>query len=843
MIELPLFAIIIGRMVGKGELFISKEACFTNEADNMWENKKAFRNTEGLDKLLTVTFYAFLCAIIGITIWIWVEAPTQQIFDDVANNDVWFGNDWHYVDEKVNVVTKDKVSTHGEDYIKVNAENGKAVIEKNAERNVASNEYLMFRTSAESVKIYINNELLYHRRYQKIYEPYAYKMYILHQIPVTNLKKGDVVRIELQSEVQSSFIMQYLAIGDRYSLLLYVVTNAKSSLFVCIIAVILIILNVIVCHSDVMADKSKRTKSLRWTSSFLVVSIVYISMDAGYMDIFLGRMAISSWLRNISFLMLPMPFIMYTQSAFFPGHQRYGTLSTINFVVVVLSVLGYIGFAFELSNAFVLIHLIIITGLIMCMVSFIQEKETPSPEVLVGYLSIMVTAVISIIAQLTGQTYPSSEAFGYGMISFSFCMLIWTVRNENEMRRTREEVEIAFIKRDKEEAEEANEQKSRFLSHMSHEIRTPLNAVLGMNELIMRETKDENIRKYAENIQSSGRTLLALINDVLDFSKIETGKMDIIETDYSLSSVLYDLILMVRERAKSKELEFKINVAADIPDVLHGDEIRIKQVVLNLLTNAVKYTSEGWIELRVFMTPMSECLDEDIIFLNVQVSDSGMGIKKEDLKKLFQEFERLDRKKNRSIEGTGLGLSITSKLVTLMDGEIKVESEYNKGSTFMVSIPQRVVKSEPIGDYKVRFERMNHEAEHTQVEQQTYPGKRVFVVDDNETNLEVIAAILEMFEIEVFKAGGGAEAIRSLDKENFDLILTDDMMPEMNGTELMQYIKSNEQGANYHTPIIVLTANAVVGAREVYMKNGFDDYMAKPIDIEILQKILARYLG
>lgn len=809
----------------------------------MWKRKKlVWKNVKKADKIMTGSFYLFLGAIIAITILIWIKAPTQPIFDDVANNDVWFGNDWYYVDEETDLVTEDKVETHAEKYVSLETDDGSAVIEKEIERNISDNEFLILRTCADSVKIYVNGRPWYHKQYQKVYKPYAAKMYMLHQVPMYGLHPGDCIRLEISSEVSENFIVQFMAIGDRYSLLMYVTRSAKGSLLVCIFCVVLIIMNVIAYCSDSFGNKERKRKSLRWTCAYLMVSIVYISMDSGCMDIFLGRMAISNWLCSISFLMLPMPFIMYTQNVFFPGHKRYAILGTINFLLVVVSVFGYIVFAYDLSNAMACVYLIIFAALIMCMISFIQEKEVPQTEVLFGYVVMIITTFVSVISKMRGQHYPSSEAFGYGLIIFSLCMLIWAVKSANEMRRTREEVEIAFIKRDKEEAEEANEQKSRFLSHMSHEIRTPLNAVLGMNELIMRETTDENIYRYAENIQNSGRTLLALINDVLDFSKIETGKMDIVETDYSLSSVLYDLILMVRERAKNKEIEFKIDVAADIPDVLRGDEIRIKQVVLNILTNAIKYTPQGWIELKVFMTPVLEKTKDDIINLNIQVTDTGMGIKKEDLKKLFVEFERLDREKNRSIEGSGLGLSISSRLVNLMQGEIKVESEYQKGSVFLVTLPQRVVKPEPIGDYRTRFERITHETEHVEVEQKTYHGKSVFVVDDNETNLDVIAAILELFEIQVSKADSASEAIRCLDRERFDLIMTDDMMPEMNGTELMQYIKNNKQGANYHTPVIVLTANAVVGAREEYIKNGFDEYMSKPIDIEILQKLLSKYL-
>ena len=468
----------------------------------------------------------------------------------------------------------------------------------------------------------------------------------------------------------------------------------------------------------------------------------------------------------------------------------------------------------------------------------------PSLEVFIAYGSIIVTALLSVASYWFGIIYPASTIFGYGLLIFSFNVLFWIVRSRYELKQVREEVNQIKLQRDKEAAEDANKQKSRFLSQMSHEIRTPLNAILGMNELIMHETKNETILKYADNIQSAGRTLLALINDVLDFSKIESGKLDIVESDYSLSSLLNDIVVMTKGRAVDKGLDFMLDIDEALPDLLHGDEIRIKQIITNLMTNAIKYTKTGWVQLSVKRTNYSEYLDEDKILLDVMVSDSGVGIREEEKSKLFTEFERLDRKKNKSIEGTGLGLSITSRLVALMKGTISVESQYQRGSTFRVTIPQKVVSDMSIGDYKKRFEALSNEnRDEAPLENLSFAGKRVLVVDDNEMNLEVIASILELMEITVERAGGGQEAINRLDHRKYDLVLTDDMMPEVGGTDVMRHLRNMTGCINHGTPIVVLTANAIVGAREEYVKRGFDDYMTKPIDIDVLRKILVRYLG
>ncbi|MDE7029813.1 MAG: response regulator, partial [Lachnospiraceae bacterium] len=292
-------------------------------------------------------------------------------------------------------------------------------------------------------------------------------------------------------------------------------------------------------------------------------------------------------------------------------------------------------------------------------------------------------------------------------------------------------------------------------------------------------------------------------------------------------------------------LELRLDIDGEIPDLRYGDEVRIKQIILNLMTNAVKYTKTGWVELGIRRQNVSRYIDEDSLLLDIRVSDSGVGIKKEDLSKLFVEFERLDRLKNRSVEGSGLGLSIASRLAALMDGRISVESEYGKGSSFNVTIPQKIVSDVPIGNYRKRFELLSSEtAEESGVslEDMRFPGKRVYVVDDNEMNLEVIASILEMIDIDVDRAGGGKAAMEHLDTHVYDLILTDDMMPDVSGTELMQYLHQNAQSASHSTPIVVLTANAIAGAREDYIRKGFDDFMTKPIDVDVLQKILMKYL-
>jgi signal transduction histidine kinase/ActR/RegA family two-component response regulator len=808
--------------------------------------KKAYEKVKGMDKdLVTKIIYnVFIVFILAMTVWVWVGSPTQLHFGALGNNNVWFGENWYYADEDKTDRDNEPVESNLEHYIKLKTVNGHVTITKIMDFTPMEDEFMCFRAKSQDVTVYVNGKVWYERHYQEAYRSYTRTMYLLHQFNVYGIKAGDRITIDL-STVEDTTSLHFISVGDRYAITKYILTKSRKSFAVCMIAIIMVIINIITSYSPIFTDKRRDITSLKWLTSFLCCAIVYISTDSGAMELFIEKNSVVSWLSNISLLLLPMPFILFTRDTFFPGHKRYNVLASINFLLAIWCIFAYTVLAIGFSSFYICVHLIVAVGMVMCIISFIEERMVPAPEVLIGYGSVIGCALLSIICYWKSIIYPASTAFGIGLLIFCICMLIWIIRSRHEFNKMREEADHVIMQRDKKAAEDASEQKSRFLSHMSHEIRTPLNAMLGMNELIMHETDYEQIRKYSTNLQSAGRTLLALINDVLDFSKIETGKMDIVESDYSLSSTLNDVVLMTQTRATDKGLEYRLDIDGSLPDVLRGDEVRIKQVIVNIMTNAIKYTKEGYIELAVYPANKSEYLDEDNLDLVIRVTDTGIGIKDEDMKKLFTEFERFDRNKNNNIEGTGLGLSITSRLVELMKGKIDVKSEYGKGSIFTVTIPQYIVSNVPIGDYKKRFDILsneNEEREKESLENMKFPGKRVYVVDDNEMNLEVIASILELLEIKVEKAGGGKEAMEHLDHNTYDLILTDDMMPEVGGTELMQYLHNNKDSASNKTPIVVLTANAVAGAREEYINKGFDDYLTKPIDIDVLQKILITYL-
>ncbi len=381
----------------------------------------------------------------------------------------------------------------------------------------------------------------------------------------------------------------------------------------------------------------------------------------------------------------------------------------------------------------------------------------------------------------------------------------------------------------------ADEAKSSFLAQMSHEIRTPINAVIGMNEMILRESSDNTIREYAVNIQSAGRTLLSLINSILDFSKIEDGKMEIIPVKYDTASMIHDLVTSITPRAKSKGLELIVRTDATLPSALKGDDVRIKQCVSNLLTNAVKYTESGSVTL-VFKR---ENQHDDTIDLYVEVTDTGIGIKEEDLGKLFDSFRRLEEKRNRNIEGTGLGMSIVTKLLAMMDTKLEVKSEYGKGSTFCFRVKQRIASPVAMGDYTSRI--MKAECEDEDERHIFAPRAKVLVVDDNEMNIKVAVSMIKMYGIVPDTAGSGFEAIERAKEKNYHVIFMDHMMPKMDGIETLAAMNEEELLPD-STYVIALTANAIVGAKEMYLSAGFDDYLSKPIESRRFERLLEKYL-
>ncbi len=511
-----------------------------------------------------------------------------------------------------------------------------------------------------------------------------------------------------------------------------------------------------------------------------------------------------------------------------------GILFLLLFILITVNIFTGIVFRFEngvyIHGQLYLMVYILSLGIVLHTFFAVLANRKDKPVVIsrIVLLFLFLPTIFAVIQMIVGDTL--LIVFGD---TFSALIMLFALETPDyrKLMRTMKELEEA-----KEEANIANSTKSDFLANMSHEIRTPINGILGMDTMILRDCKDPQIVEYAENIRIASNGLLSIINDILDLSKIESGRMELVCVRYELFSLMNDCFQMNRMRASEKGLEFIFENDPDTPAEFFGDEVRIRQIMNNLISNGLKYTEEGSVKLSIGLEENSDTSnneDGEYGMLVISVEDTGIGIKEEDRQRLFGAFTRLEEGRNRNIEGTGLGLRITQQLVEMMKGSIRVESEYGKGSVFTVKIPQKIMSHKRMGDFSTRLKEHVRVAKVGAVELKA-PGKKILIVDDVKMNILVMKGLLRGTEMQVDSALSGPEAIEMTKKEKYDIIFMDHLMPDMDGIEAFHRIRDDGENINCDTPVVVLTANAIVGARESYLKEGFIDYVSKPVEQKVL---------
>ena len=482
---------------------------------------------------------------------------------------------------------------------------------------------------------------------------------------------------------------------------------------------------------------------------------------------------------------------------------------------------------YYLSVAYLILYLFYIMGFLI-----IKRKEI-APRHHFLHIVMLVTDFAIIILQL------QFRHFRLDAIALVFTVIISLFSFETpdymelkatleELRKRREKEAIARA-----EAEKANKDKEHFLSNMSHQIRTPLNAIIGLDEMLLRESKEANVRDYASKMKESSDLLLATIEDILDFSKIESGDLDIVEKEYDVVEMVSSILNLISLRAKEKGLKLSLETGHDIPRYLIGDSVRIRQVITNILTNAVKYTKEGSVTFSI-----SGHREESFYDIRIAVKDTGIGIKKEDIHKLYGDYERIESDGNHFIEGTGIGMTITMSILRLMDSNLVVESEYGVGSCFSFTIRQKLSRDEIVKDFREALNSRTDNYKYTV--SFSAPKARILSVDDKKLNLFVIEKLLKTTKVGIKSVLSGKDAIEELEKNHYDLILLDHMMPDMDGIEVLHYIWDNNLCPD--TPVIVFTANAMTGVEEMYLKEGFSAYLSKPVKKEALEACILDFL-
>lgn len=730
--------------------------------------------------------------------------------------------------------------------------------------NVIPKEYfgmtMSFLSADKSLRVWIDGENIYEfgvsdERYFG-HTPGSIVNFI--DIPV-GLQEGRI-RIEMVSPYSDyAARMSDITIGSRDVLILQLLQENMFNIFCNLIILMCSMIFFVLFLIQLISGQN--TGGIQYLCGYCIVASLYYFVETKVLHIFYGNQTFYSVLVFLCLMMIPFFISLYYANGVFGIYKKRWQilLGLICANIVVQTVLQLFNIVDFMDMAFCSHALIVLTVLTVAKsyIDIVREKKGSSIQLgILALLFMGAGGIIDIVRMYTVAIGDMGRFSRFGTTCFSIIMLYQhfnqvikeytgnieenarLLKNEMEyIEKKNEQLKIAneLAEEARQEAIAANAAKGKFLAHMSHEIRTPINAVLGMDTMILRESKDMQIKEYALDIQNAGQNLLALINDILDFSKIESGKMEIIHVEYDFSSLIHDISNMIKAKATAKKLDLHILVDEKLPSRLLGDDVRVRQVLVNLLNNAVKYTQKGTVTLRV-----GGRLEGRKAVLDFSVEDTGIGIREEDMQRLFEEFQRIEEKRNRNVEGTGLGLNITTRLLLLMGSKLQVESSYGKGSRFYFTLEQQIVDSTPVGNLEERIR--SQSTVYSYMAAFTAPEAQILVVDDNATNHKVFVSLLKGTRVNIDVADSGKACLEMIVKKHYDLIFLDHMMPEMDGIETLHRMNDMENSKCAGVPIVALTANAITGAKEMYLAEGFSAFLPKPINPEKLEQMILRLL-
>ena len=715
--------------------------------------------------------------------------------------------------------TKESVTMPG----KCKADRDETVtVETTLPDKIENNRYLCFRSAKQDMKFYIDGQLIkeYSTEENRMFGRMSAAAYIF--VIITPENSGKTLRVEMRTDSSYTGIFYKVYYGNPMGVWKYFFKQTGLELVVAFVTLILSIIAIIAgvtlwfCYH--------RKVALLYLGLGILVAAVWLITNSSFRQLMFPNLSVINDITFLMIMLLALPYLLYMNEV---QKNRYGSAYRILECIVIINfifcsffhITEICDFTDTISYVSVFCIISILLMLITILLDIRNGKIKEYLFVAVGMFGICVAAFVQILIYFHRNDLFNGVILALGLIFLLGFSTISTIH------------EIMDMEREKQQALLASESKGRFLANMSHEIRTPIHAVLGMDAMILRESTEPSIREYALDIKNAGQTLLSLINDILDISKIESGKLEILPVKYDISSLIYDVINMMKMKANDKGLEFNLLADHSLPSCLWGDDVRIRQILVNLISNAVKYTETGSVTLAVQSVVKGELAE-----VTFRVEDTGIGIREEDIGKLCEEFERIEEHRNRKVEGTGLGMNITTKLLELMGSRLQVESVYGKGSVFSFTLEQKIMNDEPIGDLEERIK--------NQIETYSYealftaPKARVLVVDDNVVNRRVFVKLLKATQLQIDEAAGGEECLERVKEQTYDLIFLDHMMPDMDGITVLHRMRAMAECLCQKTPVIALTANAVTGAREMYLREGFEDFLSKPVNPEKLEKMI-----
>ena len=686
--------------------------------------------------------------------------------------------------------------------------------------------YITFNSNKQDVEVYVDNALRYE------YSTEDTRMFgdnspgAVMFVPVHPSDEGKKISVVLKGDNNYSGIIDEINLGTQLGIVLH---TYKAERYGLLLTLFLLTLGIIAFIIGISIKVSYgKTISLFFSGWTMICASMWALAESACRQFFVPNYSLLSYLTYVSLAMLPVAMAMYFDQLE-KGKYRliYLSIAVMEEFSLALAMLLQFFNDTDLSGLLPIAFLGIVVTMIVYLVTVVPDLLNGT----VGKYWMEFVGIVGAIFMGAYQIYdyqryhPTTMSFQYLIMGLTFLMIMSYIKSLRDIRDTEREMFAAV---------QAHEASTAFMTRMSHEMRTPINAILGMNKMILREAREENILDYARDVNGAGNYLLGIVNEVLDLAKVTAGKIEIVPEDYDLMNMIRECYALVRPRAKASRLSFEVDMSEVLPSRLKGDRERIIQVITNLLTNAVKYTPEGRVTLSV-----NGKISGGQLLLMVTVSDTGIGVAKENIPYLFESFRRVGEFKSKRIEGTGLGLTITKQLVELMNGTIMVESELGKGTSFTVTIPQEIRSVEPCGTFSMG---PNGDRRIANRNESFDVLGRILVVDDVAINLRVFSVLLSNTDISVDTALSGAEALDKIKRNKYDLIFIDHLMPGMDGIELKTLIDGLEDNPNKDTPLIMQTANAVVGAKEEYEAMGFADYIAKPIKEEELRNIIRKYI-